>query len=53
MVSVDKAIKVIRNGKITGNTDITDMKTPNSITKNATNFLIFNKKDQRKDKKRH
>lgn len=59
LASNDKAMKVIENWKITNNTDVTYVKSPNpinffvNIAKNATNLLIFNKKDQLKDKKRH
>lgn len=54
----DKAIRVIENWEMTGNTNVTYVKSPNpidllvNIAKNATNLLISNKKDQPKNKKK-
>lgn len=56
-VSYDKAIKVTENWKMTDHINVTYVKNPNlidplvNITKNATNLLIFDKKNNLKPRK--
>lgn len=51
-------MKIIKNREKIGNTNVIDIKSHNqidlfvNIAKNATNFFIFNKKDQLKEQKK-